>query len=78
VRTLQALGYVFQGGEWIEASAASDPAMPVTPVIPEADAMHGLLMRRADALAGCTEGSDEKAELKAIVVATAAAERKVD
>jgi hypothetical protein len=42
VRTLQSLGYVFQGGEWIVASAASDPAMPSIPVIPEADAMHGL------------------------------------
>jgi hypothetical protein len=53
VRTLQSLGYIFQGGEWIAASAASNPAMPVIPVIPEADAMHGLLMRCADALAGC-------------------------
>jgi hypothetical protein len=76
VRMFQSLGYVFQGGEWIARSAASDPAMPVIPVIPEADLMHGLLMRRADALAGCTEGSAEEAELKAIVDALEAYEYK--
>ena len=63
VRTLEALGYGYshRSGEW------RPPAAPPLPLTAEADAMHGPLMRRADALAGCTEESDEEAELKAIV-----------
>jgi len=32
----------------------------------EADAMHALLIKRADDLVGCTEGSSEEAELSAL------------
>ena len=61
------LGYSFVVGEW---KAPNDAAPSL---VPSADAMHGALMRRADALAGCTEGTDEEAELKAIVDAIEAA-----
>jgi hypothetical protein len=63
VRALEALGYGYshRTGEWLP------PAAPPLPLIPEADAMHGALMRRADALAGCTKASDEEGELETIV-----------
>ena len=50
--------------------------MPIIPIIPQADVMRGLLMRRADALAGCTECSEEEAELKVFVDALEAYEAK--
>jgi hypothetical protein len=62
VRMLEGLGYAYQDGEWLPTVVA--PPLPVTA---EADAMHGALMRRADALAGCTKGSDEEGELETIV-----------
>jgi hypothetical protein len=43
------------------------PPVRRLPLMAEADAMHGVLMRRADALAGCTEGSGEEADLEEIV-----------
>jgi hypothetical protein len=42
----------------------------------EADAMHALLVRRADNLEGCANGSPEQAELASIVYAIEAYEEK--
>ena len=71
VRTLERLGYGYSNGEWMLPAGASPSRQ-----LAEADAMHGMLMRRADALAGCTKGSDEEAELKAIVDAIEAYEAR--
>ena len=54
-------------GEWLSPGAVSDAVGAHLPFTPEADAMHGILMLRADALAGCTESSEEETELKGIV-----------
>ena len=67
VRKLEALGYSYQGEEWVPASALPAAADARSIMTAEADAMHGVLVQRADALEGCTEGSEEEAELKTIV-----------
>ena len=69
---LEALGYTYRNDEWTPASATIVPV----PLTAEADALHGLLVRRADALAGCAERSAEESELKAIVDAIEAYEAK--
>ena len=46
----------------------------VTQLTKVADAMHALLVKRADELEGCTEGSPEEAELAAIADAIEAYE----
>ena len=63
VQTLEALGFRYQAGEWLLPAAAATPLSWLA----NADDLHGALMRRADALAGCTEGSREEAELQGIV-----------
>lgn len=39
----------------------------MTDITNEADAMHAYLLKRIEALMGCTENSPEEAELKALV-----------
>jgi hypothetical protein len=63
VQTLEALGFKFQAGEWMPPATAATPLSWLA----NADDLHGALMSRADALAGCTEGSAEEAELQGIV-----------
>ena len=65
VRHLEAAGYRFEGRAWLRPIAANDTAP--AGVLDEADAMHALLVLRADALVGCTEWSEEAAELERIV-----------
>jgi len=71
VRKLEALGYSYLCGERVPAAPAVPQSLLMTA---ECDAMHGALMRRADALEACTEGSYEEAELRAIIDAIEAYE----
>jgi hypothetical protein len=61
VRVLEGLGYTFDGFEWNTPTAAT--GMPSTD---EADAMHALLILRADKLEEGIKGDDDEAELKMI------------
>jgi hypothetical protein len=64
---LEQLGSTFDG-EWMPSAAV---AVRVPTV---ADAMHALLVQRADLLEGCTEGSAEERELASITDAIEAYE----
>jgi hypothetical protein len=66
VRVLEAMGYRFRDDTWLAPDGGS----------PEADAMHALLVQRADQLEGCIEGSAEEQEFWAIVSAIDAYEQK--
>jgi hypothetical protein len=75
VATLEALGYKFSKVDGRRAPSNADDT-PAFHRSAEADAMHTLLMARADALEGCTDGSPEEAELKAVADALVAYEAK--
>jgi hypothetical protein len=68
VKTVQELGLAWHDGAWRN--------VPSNNLVAEGDALHALLVRRADELEGCIEGSPEEAELAAIVEALAAYEEK--
>jgi hypothetical protein len=73
VEGMEALGYSFDGVAW---NAPASDASTASAIVAEADKMHTLLVMRADALAGCTEGSEEDWEFKAIAEAVTAYEEK--
>src|SRR5688572_25113112 len=70
VRVVEALGYSYSSGKWTSPAKLRG----VTLLSAEGDALHALLVRRADELVGCTEGSDEERELEAITNAIEAYE----
>ena len=72
VKAMEELGYTFDGFVW----NAPHGGVPFPSLHDEADAMHGLLVLRADKLEGCTEGSDEETERKMIADTLGAYEAK--
>jgi hypothetical protein len=64
VRTLEQAGYIFIAGAWV--GPALGAASTIAPLTANADAMHALLVLRADALMGCPEESEGAAELALI------------
>jgi hypothetical protein len=65
VRKLEALGYSYRDDEWVPASPSA-AAGSRSFMTAESDAMHGVLVLRADAPECCIEGSEEDRELAAI------------
>jgi len=64
VRKLVDMGYLFRDGEWM-----APPMGWPSPATFEADAMHALLVLRADAIEGCAENSDELAMIAETIAA---------
>jgi hypothetical protein len=75
VATLEALGYTYSVAKgWLGPTDAQSTGTLLGTA--EADAMLAVLMHRADALQGCTEGSPEETELESLVNAIQAYEAK--
>jgi hypothetical protein len=75
VRKLEALGYSYRDDELVPASPSAAAGLRSL-MTAESDAMHGVLVQRADALEGCLEGSGKEAELRAIIDAIETYEAK--
>jgi hypothetical protein len=60
VRKLEELGYTFANNDWMHPTNDVAQAPAIT------DALHAPLLKRADDLEGCTEGSDEEREFGTI------------
>ena len=72
VRAMEALGYTFNGFEW-NAPGSGTVAQALRE---EADAMHALLVLRADEIEGYTEKSEEEKEFGMLCEITEAYEAK--
>ena len=59
VRFLEAQGYAFEDGHW-------KPAIGDTPATLEGDAIHAMMVRRAEAIAGC---AGHEVELESLTIA---------
>ncbi|HEX7072633.1 MAG TPA: hypothetical protein VF226_01195 [Hyphomicrobiaceae bacterium] len=68
VRTLEEIGYVWDGIRWQPQREAA--------YWPEADTLHALLMDRAEVLSGCIEGTEQEDELRALADALEAYEAR--
>ena len=56
VEVLRDMGFTWRNGRWLPpVSAENQPA-----IVPAADAMHRVLVERADRLVGCVENSDAR------------------
>jgi hypothetical protein len=75
VATLEALGYTYSLAQgWSPPTDRQRSEIFLSTA--ETDAMHSILVQRADALQGCTEGSPEETELESVVNAIEAYEAR--